>query len=116
MTDAESGTEISQNKVRQVVCPYCGVNPTGQCRDVDKDGRATEPRDPHPERVELAAEYWDVDRYGKGAVTGQWYRVSEWEDVGGGKMIAKSKEPVDEDEVPEIWRGAMEWTLEGGEA
>lgn len=53
----------------------------------------------------------ETARYGKSPVTGQWYRVTEWEDLGEGKMIAKSKEAVDEDEVPDLFRGGIEWSL-----
>lgn len=54
----------------------------------------------------------DMDRYGKSATSDQWYRVTEWEDVGEGKMVAVSKEPVDEDEVPAAFKGAITWSLE----
>ena len=53
-------------------------------------------------------------RFGYSKTTGNWYRVTEWEDLDAGKMIAKEKEEVDEEEVPERWRGALEWSLRTG--
>lgn len=47
-------------------------------------------------------------KYGRGAVTGQWYRVTEYEDLGDGKLIAKSKQEVDRDEVPQHVLNATE--------
>ena len=37
----------------------------------------------------------------KSPVTGEWYRVTRWEDVGDGKVRALEKETIDESEVPE---------------
>lgn len=57
-------------------------------------------------------------RYARSPLTGTWFRVTEWEDLGDGtgKMVAKSKEQVPEDEVPDVWRGAAEWRVKEGSA
>jgi len=40
------------------------------------------------------------ERYAKSPITGEWYRVTKWEDRGDGQIRALEKEPVDESEVP----------------
>ena len=42
-------------------------------------------------------------RYGKSPVTGNWYKVTEWEEVDGhsDRIIADEKVEIDESEVPE---------------
>lgn len=92
-----------------------------ECEDGGGYGHGTSPTDGYVDDLEAAEPgdllpdggqcVDDTARYGKSPVTGQWYRVTEWEDVGDGKMVAKSKEPVDEDEVPKIFRGSIEWSL-----
>lgn len=42
-------------------------------------------------------------RYGYSRLTGRWYRVTDWEDLGDGKIVAKSKEEVPREEVPEAF-------------
>jgi hypothetical protein len=49
-------------------------------------------------------------RYAYSRMTDTWYIVHEWEDVGDGKIRAKSKEPVDRENVPQEW---IEATNEG---
>lgn len=51
------------------------------------------------------------ERYGRSPITGTWYRVTEWTDLGDGTMLAKEKEPVHESEVPPAWRGAFRWAV-----
>jgi len=46
--------------------------------------------------------------YAKSPVTGNWYRVTEWEDRGDGKIVAEQKQQVDKDDVPEEWVAATE--------
>jgi len=41
------------------------------------------------------------ERYAYSEVTNTWYRVTEWDGLGDGKIQAKEKEPVDRDEVPQ---------------
>lgn len=57
----------------------------------------------------------DEGRYMKSYVGDQWYRVTEWEDVEGkpGRHIAKQKEPVEEEEVPDRILEAAESSTEG---
>lgn len=43
----------------------------------------------------------DGVRYGYSQLTDTWYRVTDWEDLGDGKIRAKSKEEVDRKEVPQ---------------
>lgn len=54
-------------------------------------------------------------RFMKSAITDQWYRVTKWEDVDGkpGRHIAKEKEPVDEEDVPDRILKAAENSTEG---
>ena len=46
-------------------------------------------------------------RYAKSYVGEQWYRVTEWEEIddepvdGRQRIVAKEKEPVDEEDVPD---------------
>lgn len=45
-------------------------------------------------------------RYSKSYLTGQWYKVTDWEEVGDPengtqKIIANQKEPIDKEEVPQ---------------
>jgi len=47
-------------------------------------------------------------RYAKSPVTGTWYRVDAYEDLGDGKIVAESKTEVDVEDVPEDVRRATE--------
>jgi len=40
-------------------------------------------------------------RYGRSPMTGNWYRMSRWEDRGDGHVRAIQKEEIDESEAPE---------------
>ena len=42
-------------------------------------------------------------RYAKSPVSDTYYRVTEWVDCGEGKIEARKKHEVDDDEVPEVW-------------
>ena len=44
----------------------------------------------------------------KSPITGEWYRVTEWETLEDGKVVAREKEPIDESEVPEPVREQLE--------
>jgi len=44
------------------------------------------------------------ERYARSDLTGNWYRVTAWEELGDGKIVAHEKEEVEESEVPPIWR------------
>lgn len=44
-----------------------------------------------------------MERYAYSQLTDQWYIVHEYEDLGDGRIVAKSKDPVDRDEVPQHW-------------
>jgi len=50
----------------------------------------------------------DMERYGYSRLTDTWYRVTDWEDLGDGKIQAKSKEEVPREEVPQEWLNATE--------
>jgi hypothetical protein len=45
----------------------------------------------------------DIEKYGYSRLTDTWYRVTEWEDLGGGKIKAKSKKEVPREDVPQEW-------------
>jgi len=62
-----------------------------------------EQRRPGSNRCAACGRFAEDPRYAKSPLTGSWYRVSEWEDRGGGKILAKSKEEVSRDEVPQEW-------------
>ncbi len=49
-----------------------------------------------------------MTRYGYSRMTDTWYRVTEWDDLGDGKIRAKSKEPVDREDVPQEWLEATD--------
>lgn len=67
----------------------------------------TDPSAPNSER-----EAGDMDRYAYSLLTDTWYRVSEWEDLGDGKIQAKGKVEVPREEVPQEWLDA---TVERGD-
>jgi len=50
--------------------------------------------------------------YAKSPVTGNWYRVTEWDSRGDGKIVSESKEKVDKSEVPGEWVTATEKRME----
>jgi len=51
--------------------------------------------------------------YSKSPLTGKWYRVTDWDEAGeNGKIVAKSKEEVDREEVPDHWIKAIENNLD----
>lgn len=43
------------------------------------------------------------ERYAKSPLTGNYYRVTKWKDLGGGKIQAQQKEQVDREDVPDEW-------------
>jgi len=43
------------------------------------------------------------EQYGYSRLTDTWYRVTDWEDLGGGKIKAKSKKEVSREDVPQEW-------------
>lgn len=45
----------------------------------------------------------DGYRYGYSQMTDTWYRVTDWEYAGDGKIVAKSKTKVPKEEVPADW-------------
>lgn len=54
----------------------------------------------------------DTNRYGYSQLTDTWYRVTDWDDLGDGKIRAKSKEEVDREDVPREWIEATEEAIE----
>jgi hypothetical protein len=42
--------------------------------------------------------------YGKSPVNGTYYKVTDYEVLGDGRIKAKQKEEVSEEKVPEVWR------------
>lgn len=93
--ESPGGTE--RLKVNEVVnhednCAACGVHDRAEnsrycagCRDalVRADG--------------------GTERYAYSQLTDTWYIVHDWEDLGDGKLRAKSKEEVDRSDVPQEW-------------
>lgn len=49
----------------------------------------------------------DNERFGYSRLTDTWYRVTDWKDLGDGKIQAKSKEEVDRSDVPREWIEAV---------
>jgi hypothetical protein len=47
-------------------------------------------------------------RYAKSPITGNYYRVTKWIDLGDGKIKARDKHEVDRDEVPQVWLDAID--------
>lgn len=41
--------------------------------------------------------------YAKSELTGNYYRVNRWDDLGDGKIQAKDKTLIEREEVPEDW-------------
>ena len=50
----------------------------------------------------------NTERYGYSILTDTWYRVTEWDDIGDGRIQAKSKEEVPREDVPKEWLEATE--------
>ena len=48
------------------------------------------------------------ERYAYSRLTNTWYIVHEWDELGDGKIKAKSKEPVDREDVPQEWINGVE--------
>ena len=48
------------------------------------------------------------ERYAKSPLTGKYYRVTSWVDLGDGKIQSREKEEVDRSEVPEEWLEAID--------
>jgi hypothetical protein len=46
--------------------------------------------------------------YARSPITGEYYKLYEWDHRGGGKVIAEAKEPVERGEVPEFWLPRLE--------
>ena len=42
--------------------------------------------------------------YAKSPVNGQFYKVTEYEVLGDGRIKSKQKEAVEEKKVPQVWR------------
>lgn len=42
--------------------------------------------------------------YAKSPVNGQFYKVTEYEVIGDGRIKSKQKVAVDEQDVPKVWR------------
>lgn len=55
-----------------------------------------------------------TERYGYSTLTDTWYRVTDWKDLGDGKIQAKSKEEVPREEVPQEWLDATEERVRNG--
>lgn len=68
----------------------------------------SEKRRPDTNRCAGCGQFAPDPRYGYSSLTDTWYRVTEYDDLGDGKIIAKSKEPVDREEVPQAWLDATE--------
>jgi len=49
-----------------------------------------------------------TERYGYSKLTDTWYLLHDWEDLGDGKLRAKSKEEVPREEVPQEWLEATD--------
>jgi len=46
--------------------------------------------------------------YARSPLTGNWYRLDEYEDLGDGKFRAKEKTEIDREDVPQQWLDATE--------
>lgn len=95
-------------------CPECG----SRSLFVGEGGYVTCSRigcdDPSAPSKALGVEF-DEERsdeeadeiYAHSSTTGAYYRVTEWEDLGGGKIQARSKEQVEKEDVPDEWLEAI---------
>lgn len=48
------------------------------------------------------------ERYAQSPVSGDYYRVTAWEDRGEGKIVSHHKEEVERSDVPEQWLEALD--------
>lgn len=67
-----------------------------------------EKRRPDTNRCAACGQFAPDPRYAYSMLTDTWYRVTDYDDLGDGKIVAKNKEPVDREEVPKAWLDATE--------
>lgn len=48
------------------------------------------------------------ERYARSPMTGNFYRVTKWRDLGDGKIKALEKEEIGREEVPDVWLERIE--------
>jgi len=53
------------------------------------------------------------ERYGFSRMTGTWYRITEWEERDGEHIVARQKEEVVREDVPQEWLDATDETTYG---
>jgi ribosomal protein L37E len=92
-TVTDSGTVLRESGVE---CEHCGCTS----------------RRPDSNRCAACGRYAPDPRYARSPLTGKWYRVSDWDELEDGKIVAKSKEEVDREDVPEHWAEAIEEATE----
>lgn len=63
----------------------------------------SEKRRPDSNRCAGCGRFASDPRYAKSPMTGNYYRVREWDDLGDGKIKAREKEKVDREDVPGEW-------------
>ena len=78
-----------------VPCDHCG------CED----------RRPDTNRCAACGRFAPDPIYAYSELSGEWYRVTEWDNLGDGKIVAKSKESVPKVAVPDAWVESIEGTL-----
>lgn len=92
----QSTSGIEQNGLPQrdagVPCDNCGC----------------EKRRPDTNRCAACGRFAADPRYAYSMMTDTWYRVSDYEDLGGDQILAKSKEEVDREDVPQAWIEAVD--------
>lgn len=68
----------------------------------------SEKRRPDSNRCAACGQFAADPRYAYSELTNTWYRVTEYDDLGDGKIYAKSKERVGREDVPQPWLDAIE--------
>lgn len=67
----------------------------------------SEMRRPHTNHCAGCGRFAPDPIYAHSKLSGEWYRVFEYEDLGDGKICAKSKEEVPREDVPQEWIDAL---------
>jgi len=67
-----------------------------------------EKRRPDTNRCAACGRFASDPRYAKSPMTGDYYRVTEYEDLGDGKIQAREKEQVDREDVPDEWLAVLD--------
>jgi len=100
MRTKDNGSSASSDSLRGGLPLRDAGVPCGNC--------GCEKRRPNTNRCAACGQFADDPRYGRSPITGTWYRLHDYEDLGDGKVVAKGKTEVSREDVPQHWIDATE--------